>query len=152
MRQNDRAIEQFKKVLEMNPNDFIAGQFLALTYADKGMYDEAIAKASELLEFWGPNNETLPTLGIIYLKSGKKDKAKEILNELLELGKQSSVQLSYYASIYGYLGEMDQAFEWLEKAYEERDQAMCWLKVWPNFNPLRSDQRFKAMLKKMNLE
>jgi TolB-like protein/Tfp pilus assembly protein PilF len=152
MRQNDRAIEQFKKVLEMNPNDFIASQFLALTYADKGMYDEAMAKAKKLLEFWGPNNETLPTLGIIYSKSGKKDKAKEILNELLRLEKQSYVQLSYYASIYGYLGEMDQAFEWLEKAYEERDQAMSWLKVWPNFNPLRSDHRFKAMLKKMNLE
>jgi hypothetical protein len=54
--------------------------------------------------------------------------------------------------IYGYLGEMDQAYEWLEKAYEERDQQIVWLKVWPLFDPLRSDPRFKAMLKKMNLE
>jgi hypothetical protein len=47
---------------------------------------------------------------------------------------------------------MDQAFNWLEKAYEVRDQQMVWLKVLPIFNPLRSDQRFKTMLKKMNLE
>ena len=152
MRQSDRAIEQYKKVLEMDPNYILAHQFLALVYADSGMYDEAFAEAKKVLDLWGPNNETLSTLGIIYLMSGKKDKAKEILDELLGLEKQKYVQPSYFAIFYGYLGEMDLAFEWLEKAYEERDQQMVWLKVWPNLDPLRSDQRFKAMLKKMNLE
>ena len=92
------------------------------------------------------------TLGIIYSKLGKTDKAKEILDELLRLEKQRYVAPSYIAAIYGNLGEMDLAFKWLEKAYEVRDQQMVWLKVNPVFDSLRSDQRLKAMLKKMNLE
>ncbi|MFB0565692.1 MAG: protein kinase [Candidatus Aminicenantaceae bacterium] len=152
MRQNDRAIEQYKKILEMDPNYVPALQFLAHAYADSGMYDEAIAAAKKELDLWGKNQETLPVLGITYARSGKKEKAKEILGELLELEKQRYVAPTYFASIYGYLGEMDQAFEWLEKAYEERDGQMHLLKVWPLLDPLRSDQRFKAMLKKMNLE
>jgi tetratricopeptide (TPR) repeat protein len=152
MRQTDRAIEEYKKILEMDPNYFPALQYLALVYAGEAMYDEAIVEAQKLLDLRGRNQETLPTLGIIYSFSGKKDNAKEILDELLEIEKQRYVQPSDFAAIYGYLGEMDQAFEWLEKAYEERDQQMAWLKVLPLFSPLRSDPRFKTMLKKMNLE
>jgi serine/threonine-protein kinase len=152
MRENDRAIEQYKKILEMDPNYFVALQFLALVYADKGMYDEAIAAAKQELDLWEENNETLSTLGIIYSKWGKKDKAREMLDRLLKLKKQRYVQPSYLAIIYGYLGEMDLAFKWLEKAYEERDQQMAWLKVWPPYDSLRSDPRFKAMLKKMKLD
>ena len=48
------------------------------------------------------------------------------------------------------LGEIDQGFEWLEKAYEERDTVMIRLKVNPQFDKVRSDPRFKAMLKRMN--
>ena len=148
MRQNDSAIEQFKKVLEMDPNYAIAHHFLAEVYVDEGMYDEAI----KIIELLDRNKGTLSIFGIIYSLTGKKDKAKEILDELLGLEKQRYVEPSYIAIIYGNLGEMDLAFKWLEKAYEERDQQMCWLKVWPVYDSLRSDPRFKAMLKKMNLE
>ena len=152
MRQSDNAIEQFNKILEMEPNYYIAYGFAALAYANMGMYKEAFAEAKKVLDLLGPNNETLSTLGIIYAMEGKEDKAKGILDELLELEKQRYVQPSYIASIYGYLGEMDKAFEWLEKAYEERDQQMIYLKAWEIYDPLRSDPRFKAMLKKMKLE
>jgi TolB-like protein/Flp pilus assembly protein TadD len=152
MRQNDRAIEQYKKILELDPNYVPALLFLTGVYANKGMYDDAIAEAKKALDIWGPNQETLPTLAIIYSRSGKNDKAREILEEVLELEKKRYVAPTYIASIYGYLGEMDLAFNWLEKAYEERDQTLAWIKGLQNFDPLRSDQRFKAMLKKMNLE
>ncbi len=50
------------------------------------------------------------------------------------------------------LGQKDQAFKWLEKAYEERDFWITFIKVAPYFDSLRSDPRFKILLKKMNLE
>jgi hypothetical protein len=37
------------------------------------------------------------------------------------------------------LGERDAAFEWLEKACEERDVWLVWLKREPRFDLLRSD-------------
>jgi serine/threonine protein kinase/Tfp pilus assembly protein PilF len=152
MRKNDRAIEEFKKVLEMDQNYFPALTGLADVYAYKGMYDEAFSAVKRAIDFWGENQNTLFSLGIIYLMSGKKDKAKEILDKLLELEKQRYVEPAFFASIYGHLGDMDQAFEWLNKGYEERDPKMTWLRVMEIFDPLRSDQRFQTMLKKMNLE
>jgi len=47
------------------------------------------------------------------------------------------------------LGEKDQALDWLEKGYEEQDWYRWGLKVWPIFDPLRTEPRFQALLKKV---
>jgi hypothetical protein len=45
----------------------------------------------------------------------------------------------------------DRAFEWLEKAYQERSPNLINLKVHPSFDPIRSDQRFANLLRKVGL-
>jgi len=40
----------------------------------------------------------------------------------------------------------------LEKAFENRDSSLAYLKVWPIFDSLRSEPRFQAVLKKMKLD
>jgi hypothetical protein len=45
---------------------------------------------------------------------------------------------------------MDQAFDRMEKAYEEKSLGMVYLKIIPAFDPLRSNPRFQALLRKMN--
>jgi len=37
-----------------------------------------------------------------------------------------------------------------EKAYQNRDHYMVYCKVWPHFDPLRSDPRFQDLLRRMN--
>jgi len=49
------------------------------------------------------------------------------------------------------LGEKQQALDWLEKAYEDRNWWMPWLKVEPRLDPLRSDPRFVALLRRVGL-
>jgi hypothetical protein len=58
---------------------------------------------------------------------------------------------SAFAIVYGALGEKDTAFTWLEKAYEERDPQLTYLKVGPRFDPLRQDPRFKEVLRRIGL-
>ncbi len=54
-----------------------------------------------------------------------------------------------FAMIYSQMGEIDTAFEWLDKAYEDQEVEMYWLKVEPPFEPLRGDPRWQVILYKV---
>ena len=48
------------------------------------------------------------------------------------------------------LGAKEQAVSWLEEAADERAVRMIYLNTWPMYDPLRSDPRFQARLRRMN--
>jgi TolB-like protein/Tfp pilus assembly protein PilF len=151
-RRYDREIEQFQNLLEIDQNYWAAHLNLANAYAGKGMYKIAIVEAQKAIEFSGRNMMAVATLAYIYALAERRDEARKVLDDLLELSKKEHVSSFYVALVYTCLGQKDQAFEWLEKAYEEHDVYLSQLKVFPWFDSLRSDSRYKAMLKKMNLE
>jgi serine/threonine-protein kinase len=47
-------------------------------------------------------------------------------------------------------GDKDRAIAWLQKAYDNHDQNLPYL-GWPNWDPLRSDPRFQALLRRIGL-
>jgi serine/threonine protein kinase/Tfp pilus assembly protein PilF len=151
-RRYDQEIEQLQNLLELDQNYWAAHLNLANAYAGKGMYKIAIVEAQKAIKLSGRNQMTIATLGYIYAFAGRRDEARKVLDDLFELSKQEHVSSFYVALVYTCLGQKDQAFEWLEKAYEERDVYLSQLKVFPLFDSLRSDPRYKALLKKMNLE
>jgi len=55
------------------------------------------------------------------------------------------------ATTHAYRDEIDTAFEWLDRAYEQREPLMAWIKLDPLLNKLQGDPRLDAMLEKMNL-
>jgi serine/threonine-protein kinase len=55
------------------------------------------------------------------------------------------------AEVYAWRGEREQAFAWLERAYQQHDNGLTFLKSEPLLNGLHTDPRFVALLKKMNL-
>ena len=52
---------------------------------------------------------------------------------------------------YAALGEKDKAFELLDKMYEHRNGRLIWLKVEAGCDPLRSDPRFAAVVRRVGL-
>jgi hypothetical protein len=48
------------------------------------------------------------------------------------------------------LGEEDHALAWLEKAFNDRDPELGWIRVEPWFDPLRSEPRFHELVRRMN--
>ncbi len=52
---------------------------------------------------------------------------------------------------YARLGDTEEAFRWLERAYEERMWSIVLLKPEQVFDPLRSDPRFTALLRKVGV-
>ncbi|HXF49758.1 MAG TPA: protein kinase [Verrucomicrobiae bacterium] len=151
-RQYDLAIEQFKKVLEMDPNFFLAHLWMGFAYQEKAMYGKALEEYEKAKAISSGSPITIASLGHTYATSGEREKALAMVEELLELQKKRYVSAYYFASIYAGLGDKDTAFDWFEKAFEERSQALVFLKVDPHVDPLRDDLRFTALLRKVGLE
>lgn len=148
-RDYDHAIEQFQKTLELDPNFPPVQGFLAGSYEQRGKYAEAIS-VSDNAPLRG-NTELSSSIGHVYAVSGKKAEAQAMLNELKQLSVHQYVPADTIALIYAGLGEKDQAFTWLEKAYEDHAFKMCWLKVEPRWDSLRSDPRFQELVRKVGL-
>jgi len=53
--------------------------------------------------------------------------------------------------VYLLLGDSDPAFQWLEKAFQERDTKLPYLKIQPGVEPYLKDTRFLDFLHRMNI-
>jgi tetratricopeptide (TPR) repeat protein len=76
----------------------------------------------------GGHQIVLSDLGSAYGLAGKKDKAAAILDRMLEMQRQEYVPAICIARVYSRIGENEKAIEWLEKAFEERNGEMVFLK------------------------
>jgi tetratricopeptide (TPR) repeat protein len=124
-----------------------------LAYAEKGLYNEALAELQKGIELSGGDDSPfLGWLGRVYCWTGKKKQAEIVLESVIERSKKRYISPFGIAVIYLSLSQNEQAFEWLEKAYEEKGHWMATLKVYSMFDSVRSDPRFKVLLKKMGLE
>ena len=154
VRRYDQAISQFQMTLEMDPSRLQAHLWLGQVYESKEMYGEAIAEFQKAIGVDGGSPPSLAALAHAYAVSGKRGQALRLLSRLkeLELSKQEYVSAYDLAVIYTGLGEKDQAFKSLERAYEQRDGWMAlWLKTDPRLDPLRADQRFASLLRRIGL-
>jgi DNA-binding winged helix-turn-helix (wHTH) protein/tetratricopeptide (TPR) repeat protein len=151
VRDYDRAIEQLKKLIELEPEFFLAHLLLGLAYEQSGNFSKAVE------EFQTANSLedsplSLGFLGYTFAALGDRDKAEEILDELRERSKDSYVPAYSIALIHSQLGEHGQAFEHLHQALRERNQWLSWLKVAPEFDSLRLDPRFAELVQRANLD
>jgi tetratricopeptide (TPR) repeat protein len=151
--QYDRAIELLRKAIEMDPNYPYTHATLGMAYLGKSMNDEALRefeREREVLGTWNAGAELF--VAIWYASVGKRDNALDILNTLLTRSETEYVPPTFIGMLYLALGDIDRCFEWLEKACENGDILLPYMQRNPIFDPLRSDPRFRAHLKKMGLE
>jgi len=144
--QYDRAIEQFKKGVEMDPNGTFARGWLALTYIQKGMYEEATTAANK-----SDDPYLLASTAHAYALLGKTAEAQRIIEQLKKQARQRYVPPYIMARTYVGLGEKEQAIEWLEKSYENREDAIIWLNSDPALDGLRSEPRFQDLVRRVGL-
>ncbi len=151
-RQYDQAIEQSRKALDIDSNFGFAYYPISWACEQKGMHKEAIEEYLKGEASFGLlNAEQLKSLRKAYSISSYQGFWQRHLDILKQKSKRSYVLAYEIASIYARLGNGNQALEWLQKAFEERDYDMGSLLVDPFFDSLRTDTRFKNLLKKMGL-
>jgi tetratricopeptide (TPR) repeat protein len=151
-RQYGLAVQQLRNTLEMDPNFALARMVLGQSYEQQGAYKEAIAELQKAVSISHDSPSMLGSLGHAYGVAGRKTEADEILDHLMRLSKNLYVSPFYVSIVYAGLHENDKAMDWLEKAYEDRSNAIIFLKVDPDFDGLRSDPRFQALLHRLALQ
>jgi TolB-like protein/DNA-binding winged helix-turn-helix (wHTH) protein/Flp pilus assembly protein TadD len=145
----DESIQQSRKTIDMDPAFPAAHNQLAQGYLAKHMYAEAIAELQKAIQLSGDSPIFAANLARAYVGTNRKADAVELLNDL----KRSSVPgyplAAEIAMVYTALGDKNQAMTWLGKGYEERFNPGVLLR--PCFDPLRSDPRFRDLVRRIGL-
>ena len=145
------ALEHLRKAVEMNPTAEENHRLLGLAYLSMGLLDLAEAAFREAIA--NSDSPALSTAGLgrVAARRGDAARAREVLEQLHLWTRDRYVNPAAFAMVHIDLGELDQAFEWLDRAYQDRRGWLAYLKVEPDFDPLRSDPRFAALLARMRL-
>jgi tetratricopeptide (TPR) repeat protein len=143
-RHYDQAIEALERTSKMDPNFVGTSYRMGIAYREKSMYKEALA------EFQKENNEY--GIAIVNIKMGNNQKAIELRDHMIAEAKTNNSLSVWIAKLCFSLGEIEKGFGWLHKALEERSGELLGIKYDWAFDSVRSDPRFKEILKKMNLE
>jgi TolB-like protein/Tfp pilus assembly protein PilF len=142
-REYDRAIEQYRKALELEPEYGIAKRRLARAYEQKGRFAEATAQL--------PDARRSVERAVLAVRLGRKSEARQIVQEFEHLPEGQKPGNLGMARVYAALGQKDRAFAFLEKAYEEHATWLFWINAEPDWDGVRSDPRFQALIKKIGL-
>ena len=76
----------------------------------------------------------------------------QILTKLQDSEEQKYVAAVQFVWIYIGLDDKDKAFEWLNRAYQDKEPWLAFIKNERIYDSLRDDTRFKKLLKKMRLD
>lgn len=157
-RRFDEALVVWKRGVELAPESPVPNYWLGTVYLAKGMYAQALAEIQEAHRKRtadSPSNDAL--MGVIYAAMGERARAEEILQKVIAVSREGEPPAAALnrernvALLYDALGQRDAAFAELEKAYVERNPTLPFIAASPAFDRLRSDPRFKDLLKRMNL-
>jgi serine/threonine-protein kinase len=150
-RQFDDGVKACQKAIEMGPNFFSARRYYGLILEAQGNYESAIEQFEKGRELSNNNPIMTALLGHSYAIAGRRKDAQKLLDELTDESRGRKPSSYDIAVIYTGLGEHEKAIEWLEKAYEERNEYLSYVKADPRFDPLRTDPRFQDILRRMGL-
>jgi len=90
-------------------------------------------------------------LGVVAAARGRTADALAVIADLTVQSKTRYVSPVAFAMVHAALGDNDAAFRWLDRAYDERRGWLCYLKVEPLLDGLRTDPRFARLLERMRL-
>jgi tetratricopeptide (TPR) repeat protein len=149
-----KAIMQFNKTIQMNPNYAEAYFSLGMTYGAMSEYDKAVKELEKAAELSNRRLVIIANLAYIYLKKGRKDKALSIINELDERSKTEDVSSFNYLPYYVGLKDFDKVFELFDEAYQKKYGLLLYIKTDHMFgtdNEFRKDPRFIDLLKRIGI-
>jgi len=141
----DDAADSYQIAISLYPEGRVGHYALGLVRLEQGDVSAAMAE----MEAEKSNFFRLHGAALVQHALGNTEATNAALKKLIDCcARGGAFQI---AQIYALRGEIDLAFEWLNKAYDNRDSAMAYVFIWPGFDNLHDDPRWKPLLDKMGL-
>jgi TolB-like protein/DNA-binding winged helix-turn-helix (wHTH) protein len=134
-----------KKSLELSPDVWPGPILLGQIYVMQGRPQDALPE----IERVRIDSARTWLSAVTYAALGRQKQSDAALKELI--AKYSSRGASEVAWVYAFRNQRDEAFEWLDRAYVQREGNLAFTNLEPLLKNLRSDPRYPAFLKKLNL-
>ena len=145
------AKEEAKRGAELDPTFFFPQMQFGWIELQQGNVRAAIPKLEKAAAMEAPPFATA-YLGYAYGAAGDRTRALATIEALKKRSIHGYVPPFNLAIVYLGLGDLDRAMDLLEQASADDSQWMMYLKVDRIFDPLRSNPRFIALMKKENFE
>jgi TolB-like protein/DNA-binding winged helix-turn-helix (wHTH) protein len=140
-RHYDDAIAQAKRTLQLDPKFGVALFWLEGSLRHKGLFKEAVALRQAV---------ATPEKAKVIAQKFKKEGFTSLLREGGENFKHGGALLEA-ARCYAAIGDNETAISLLEDCYRGRCSSIVTLKAEPDFDDLRSDARFQALVNRIGL-
>jgi eukaryotic-like serine/threonine-protein kinase len=157
-RRYDGALAQAQKTLEMDANFYPGHQLLAEVYEQQGMFDEAITEGQRAATLAGESAEEAGRRAALLRSAYARNGAKAYWEQRLQLAMEDARQskdLPYeladsspyqLAVLNARVGRNEAAVALLQKAFNESDFGLYYLKTAPALDGLRSDPRVASLM------
>jgi TolB-like protein/Tfp pilus assembly protein PilF len=152
-RRYERAVSYYRRCVELDATFGPGHTDMARALEHLGRHEEAIAEF--LLGVRHTPGAEMPAstgLATLLAAAGRREEAGAMIAALVERSQTAYVSPYGIASAYAVAGENAKALDWLERAYEQRDGTLVWIKVHPRMDGLRAEPRFRELLSKMKLD
>jgi len=151
-RDYDTVLVNGQKLIDLEPNFFAGHMRLGDGYLESGNYPDAI-REYKLGSKLAPGTYMLGRLGIAYGISGNTLKAKEVINQIKAIDNGSGFRGNLDLGIvYASIEEFDNAFYYFNKAIDNREGDLLWIKyILNNDSKFYEDPRYTELLNKMNV-
>jgi serine/threonine protein kinase/TolB-like protein/Tfp pilus assembly protein PilF len=157
-RRYDEALAQARKTLGMDANFYLGHQLLAEVYEQRGMFEEAITERQRAATLAGESAEEVGRRALLLRSAYARKGAQAYWQERLQLAMKDAKQskdLPYeltdsspyrLAVLNARAGRNEAAIGLLQKALNERDFGLYYLKTAPALDGLRSDPRVASLM------
>jgi hypothetical protein len=121
-----------------------------------GRYEDAINEGEQSAILQGEDREKVAKVKQALIEALRGGGPKGYWSKIMEITmkekkKGENVQARDLAFLYTQVDERDEAFKWLDKACDNKEGDLVWLKVSPYWDKLRDDPRYMDILRRLKL-
>jgi len=149
-RRYDAAISEYDDSSGKFPEFRLYQMGRCWAYYAKGDLSTAVLECRKALELV-PDAPNTGYLAMVLARSGNAEEAKSLLDQLKKESERRKVPATAFAFAYIGMNRREEALQMMEREVEERGYLATDYGVSPEFDEFRSEPRFKALLRRMNL-